>query len=324
MSKQVGILSKQIWILTLSLIVSAVSLSACGLSPDSAKQAQGSEQGSTTGSAHGSLIRSESGSGAIQSSVFDRVARSGTLRCGYIVYPPYCLKDPNTKRLSGVFVEAMEAAGKKLGWKIVWAREVGYGTLFEELAANKIDVFAGGLWANAQRAKAGEFTQPLFYNVIKVYGRTNETRFQHSLDEINSPSVTIATLDGAMEDLIAKEDFPKAKCLSLPQLSDFSQNLVNITTKKADLTFAEPVIVDIFLKNNPHSLKALEGDKPIRVFGNCYVVKAGETRLRDVLNITMQELINSGQIEKILKKYEPAPGAFYRVAPPYQVPHAVN
>jgi polar amino acid transport system substrate-binding protein len=253
------------------------------------------------------------------SSVYDRVLSSGVIRCGYVLYPPYCMKDPNTGQLTGFFVDAMEEAGKKLGLKVVWAEEVGYESLFEGLRSNRFDIFAGGLWPNAQRARAGDFSIPICYSVIKAYGRSAENRFNDSLDGINSPNVTVAVLDGAMESIIARENFPTAKCLALPQLSPFSQNLLNIVTRKADVTFAEPSIVALFLKSNPGTLKELAHGMPIRVFGNAFAFKPGEVKFKDMFNVALEELLNSGRIEKILKKYEPAPGIFYRVAKPYQL-----
>lgn len=71
-----------------------------------------------------------------QSGVYDRVIKSGTIRCGYLPYPPYCMKDPNTNKLSGIFVETIELVGKRLDLKIVWSDEVGYESLFAELTGN--------------------------------------------------------------------------------------------------------------------------------------------------------------------------------------------
>src|SRR3990167_8306945 len=62
------------------------------------------------------------------SSVYDRVINSGQLRCAYVTYPPACVKDPNSGKLSGVFVEAVEALGKNLGLKVQWTEEVGWGS----------------------------------------------------------------------------------------------------------------------------------------------------------------------------------------------------
>jgi len=106
----------------------------------------------------------------------------------------------------------------------------------------------------------------------------------------------------------------------LTQLSPFSQNLLNIVTKKADVTFAEPGIVDLFLKNNPGSLKELAPKQPLRIFGNCFVFKVGQPEFKDMINTVIEEMLNSGEFDRILKKYEPAPNSVYRVAAPYKIP----
>jgi polar amino acid transport system substrate-binding protein len=248
----------------------------------------------------------------VESSTYDRVMKSGAIRCGYIVYPPYCMKNPNTGKLSGIFVEATEQIGKRLGLKVLWSEEVGYESLFAGLQSNRYDIFAGGLWPSAEREKAGDFSVPLFYSVINAYVRPSETRFAN-LEDINLPTVKIAVIDGAMEDLIARQDFPKAKRLSLPQLSSFSQNLLNVVTGKADITFAEPGIVSLFLRSNPKSLKQLPLKRPLRMFGNAYVFKLGQKKFENLIDHTIGEILSDGQVEKLLEKYEPAPGVFRRI-----------
>jgi len=252
----------------------------------------------------------------------DRVLRTGKIRCSYAIYSSYFRKDPNTGKLSGIFHDVMEEIGKNSGLKIEWVEEVGYVNIFPGLQANRCDVFCGGLWPNASRAKAGAFTIPINYSAITTWGRPGDTRFDHDLSLINSPPVRIATLDGAMEDLIAKTDFPKAHRVSLPELSSFALNLTNIANKKADVTFAEPMVVREFLKTNPGALRQIQPDKPLRIFGNSLVVKRSELELRDFLDVALKEVLNDGQVDKILAKYDPDGTTFYPVASPYRVPQA--
>lgn len=252
-------------------------------------------------------------------SLYDRVLTSGQIRCGYLVYPPYCLKDPNSGKLSGVFVEVMEALGQKLGLRIVWAEEVGYESIFAGLQADRYDVFASGLWPNAARGKVADFSKPIFFSSIKAYGRSHDSRFLNNLGAVNSQSVRIAVIDGAMEDFIARSDFAKAKRISLTQLSPFSQNLLNVATRKADITFAEPGIVNIFQRDNPSALQELAPGKPLRIFGNAFVFKLGEAKFKSMFDTALTELINDGTVERLVAKYEPAPGVFLRTALPYQV-----
>src|SRR5688572_21529801 len=53
-------------------------------------------------------------------SVYDRVMQSGTMRCGYVIDPPGCRMDPNTKKLSGIGIETIELLGKNLNLKVEW------------------------------------------------------------------------------------------------------------------------------------------------------------------------------------------------------------
>src|SRR6516162_8652390 len=141
------------------------------------------------------LLASCGSSGIVQGvkreSLYDRVMHSGTIRCSYLACAPYCIKDPNSGELSGIFVEAMETVGRKLGLKVVWTGEVGYESLFEGLNSDRYDVFAGGLWPNASRAKAADFSIPIYYGAVKAYGRSDEKRFENNLDAINASDVRI-------------------------------------------------------------------------------------------------------------------------------------
>lgn len=252
----------------------------------------------------------------------ETILSTGKIRASYLIYWPYFQKDPNTGELSGIFYEIMEEIGKAAELEILWVEEVGYENIFVGLDNHRYDVFAGGLWPSTSRAKAGGFTIPVFYSIIKAWGRSEEYRFK-DLSGINDPSVKIATIDGAMEDIIAKNDYPLAQRESLPELSPFTQNLLNITTKKADITFAEPGIIQQFLRTNPGLLKELAPDKPIRIFGNSLVVQRGDFELKAFFDIALKELLYNGTVEQILNKYEPAPGVFPRAALPYRPETAV-
>jgi ABC-type amino acid transport substrate-binding protein len=62
-------------------------------------------------------------------SAFDRILRTQTIRCGYVVYPPSIIKDPNTGRLSGIFYDITEKMGERLNLKIEWTEEVVFPTM---------------------------------------------------------------------------------------------------------------------------------------------------------------------------------------------------
>jgi ABC-type amino acid transport substrate-binding protein len=121
-----------------------------------------------------------------------------------------------------------------------------------------------------------------------------------------------------MADQIAGSDFPKARKVSLPQLSDFSQLLLNVATGKADATIAATHEALLFNKNNKRKLKRVDVGQPIRVFPNVFFFNKGETKLASMLNAAIDEIEYKGELDSIINQYEPVPGAFYRAAHPYR------
>jgi len=251
--------------------------------------------------------------------LLDTVLDEGEIRAGYVIYPPSLIKDPNTGQLSGIFYDALEEAGKNLNLKVNWVEEVGWGTMIEGLKSGRYDIIVTGLWPNSARAKNVDFTNPLYYSAIGVYTRSEENRFA-DLNRINRQDITISIIDGEMSSFIAQSSFPNAKVISLPQDTQASQLLLNVTTGKADVTFVEPAIAEEFLANNPGSIKNIAKNNPVRYFGNTMAVPKNQDGFKSMINTALEELLNSGKAEELIKKYEKYPGSFYPVASPYTLP----
>jgi len=248
-----------------------------------------------------------------------KVLDKGEIRVGYVIYPPGMIKDANTGKLSGIFHDALEEAGKNLGLKINWVEEVGWGTMIEGLNSGRYDMIGSAVWPTATRAKNVDFTIPLNYGVVGVYVRSDDNRFIN-LDKINSESVTLATIDGEISSFVAKEAFPQAKVLSLPQDTQISLVLLNVTTRKADVAFVEPAVAEEFLANNPNTIKNIAKENPIRAYGNTWVVSKNESAFKNMLDVAIQELQNNGKIDELVEQYSKYPGSFYPVSKPYNVP----
>jgi hypothetical protein len=104
----------------------------------------------------------------------------------------------------------------------------------------------------------------------------------------------------------------------MPQLTDISQLFLQVTGNHADLLFAEPYYGYEYLRNNPGTVRNIAVAQPIRVFGNCYMFHRGEWQLKHMLDVAIQDLLNSGFVDEVIRRYEPAPGTFYRVAKPFR------
>ncbi|NTU76297.1 MAG: amino acid ABC transporter substrate-binding protein [Alphaproteobacteria bacterium] len=250
-------------------------------------------------------------------STYDRVMRAQTLRCGYVVWPPYIAKDPKTGAMSGIFYDYLEALGKALNLKIEWAEEIGMGEFPAALESGRIDAECDSTWPNASRARQIDFTIPIYYVAHHVYARADDDRFDGRLDRIDDPAVRIVSIDGEMAGLIAANDFPKAQTLQLAQLAGQADPFLNVAMGKADVYIADSATAAAFEAHNPGKIRRVLSSSPLRVFGNTIAVAQGQEKFRRMLNAATQELLDSGRLEKILQKYEKIPGSLLRVAPHY-------
>lgn len=236
------------------------------------------------------------------SNVANTVLERGSIRIGYIVYPPSLIKDPNTGALSGISYDIMEKMAANLGVKTEWVEEVGWGAMIEGLRTDRYDVVGTLIWPNSSRAREAAFSAPATYSVVHAYVRANDTRFDNSLAAANDPTITLGTIDGETTTFIAKNDFPKAKTYALPQLASFSEVLTGLVDGKADMTFIEPAIAKDFLAAHPGTIK-IAGPNPVRVFENVFAVKRGENDFVRLLNAALDETRRDGTVKNVVTKY---------------------
>ena len=78
---------------------------------------------------------------ATQESILQKVQRTKVIKAGYIPYPPFVIVDPNTKKLSGYFIELMDAIVDNMGQGVkIEYEETTWGTMVVGAQSGKFDV----------------------------------------------------------------------------------------------------------------------------------------------------------------------------------------
>ena len=252
-------------------------------------------------------------------SAYDRVMRTGVLRCGYSAWEPIIMKDPNTGQFSGVYSDYMTAMGRRLGLKVEW-QEINMAMYLDDLRVGKIDVECSGGWPNARRGKFADYSTPLFYTPIYLFAAGKDHRFDNHYNKINDPTVRFVTMPGEQSEDYRTEFFPKSQEISVPPSSMLSDILLQIAMGKADVAFWDLMTARNFMKANPGKIRIISGDV-VKVIPNNLSVAKGETKLLSMLNIATEELISDGVIEQIMQKYDLTPDVAFRPAKPYIVAH---
>jgi cystine transport system substrate-binding protein len=259
--------------------------------------------------------------GVGKASAYERILQAKKIRVGYVSVPPGCIVDPATKELSGITVDILRQIGKNTDLQVEFTEEVGWATMIEGLNAGRYDMIGSNTWANPIRGKLTVLSKPIYYSGIGIWVRSDENRLSKDNNwvSMNKPDVKMGVMDGSTGAVIAKDQFPNAKLVTYTDLTGEPQLFLELTAKKVDVVFAEAAQGINFLNNNPGKIKNIAADSPIRIFANVYVLPKNEFQLKGMIDTALEDLQNSGFVDQTLKKYEPGPHAFYRVAKPYRV-----
>ena len=237
----------------------------------------------------------------IAESAYERIMRTGVIRCAYAPWAPYISVDPNTGALGGFNHDIFEAMAKELNLKVEWTEQVGYGNYAEGLKSGRYDVFCQTAWPDAGRLKNALTTIPAHYSKVNIVVRSDDTRVADNWQILNAPEYKVVVIDGDITDTIARNDFPKAQVVRLPQAADASQLFMEVATGKADATFVDYGFFQTYIQNNPDKLRIV--GNVLRSYGGGFWVNNGELMLKALFDNTLLMLINNGQITRILQNY---------------------
>lgn len=245
---------------------------------------------------------------------FERVTRTGTLRCGYIYWDP-CIGKNDKGELTGMCVDIANEAAKVGEFKVEWVGPLDWGNIVTEISSHKIDALCVGMWESGIKAKHLAFTAPFAYEGLEAFVRKGDGRFSTE-SSINNANVKIATIDNDNTDYIARALFPQAQKLPIAPGGSDPELMTSVMTGKADVTFTSLGQYQLFNASNPNKLERAMPNHYLRVLGNTpFVVSADDFKLFNFLQSLMNEISNAGTINRILDKY---PYPFIRKATPYQ------
>ncbi|MFZ2620763.1 MAG: transporter substrate-binding domain-containing protein [Alphaproteobacteria bacterium] len=243
-----------------------------------------------------------SNSAAAKETAYERVMRTGVLRCGYNYWDPGVVKNADGS-LGGYAVDVAREIAKVGELKLEWVGPIEWGNMVAELASNKVDAFCAGTWQAGLKAKHVIFSEPFSYEAVEAFVRVGDNRFVGNLAALNSPEVTLVVVDNDNSAFIAKDTFPKAKVVALPVGMSDADMLQYVITGKADATFVSLGLARSFMAANPNAIQPAAKGQYLRLFGNTMVVNGGEFQLNHFMETSLAELENSGVINRLIDAY---------------------
>jgi cyclohexadienyl dehydratase len=189
-----------------------------------------------------------SGTGAIWGEEGDESAR---LRVGTSGdYPPFSLaRDERATDYEGfdIALARAYAADRQLALEFVRFR---WPRLTADLQSGRFDVAMSGVTVRPERSAAGRFTRPLIESGAVVVARDPD-RFD-DLAQLNLPRVRIGVNAGGHLERVARENFPRATLLAIP---DNASVLRALQEAHVDAVVSDSLEADVWQRGDPELVR---------------------------------------------------------------------
>lgn len=235
-----------------------------------------------------------------QEDTFSKIKRESQMTVGFIVFPPFVIQNPNTKGLSGTFVETMEEIAGQMEVEIEW-QEATWSTFIAGLQSKKFDISIAPTFSTISRAKSVAFTTPLIAAGNSAIVRKGDQRFK-TLADIDKKGIVIAVTQGEQGHEYAKANFKNAE---IRVLAGGDQNLTfsEVLAGRADVALGDFWIVQQFVAQQP-DLHDLFADNPYNITPVAWAVRYEDRSLLTFLNTALECLDTSGKLDEINQKYD--------------------
>jgi polar amino acid transport system substrate-binding protein len=148
-----------------------------------------------------------------------RVARTGAVRVGYAVEPPFAFVDAQG-RVTGESPEVARAVWRRLGVERIEWVQADFASLIPQLRAGRIDQIACGMFIRPDRAKLVAFTAPsVCIEPALLVRKGNPLRLHSFQDLAGREGARLAVLAGAVEgDDAVRAGIPEDRVIAYPHL----------------------------------------------------------------------------------------------------------
>jgi len=252
-----------------------------------------------------------------QESTFDRIARTNTLRCGYAIATPWMMVDPKTNQLTGVDLDVTNALAEKIGVKVEWVEETGWGVAEQGLIGGRYDMLCGSVCVDPKRDRAATFSTPFLSIPLLAVVRSDDHRFDGDISKINTHDVRIGVKNGHVFEYTANERFPAAQKVYANDISDDTEFLEMLKDNKIDIAFTGQSTLDDYTAKNPGVARSLS--EPVRFCEGAFLLPAGDERLKHMVDDAVMELNSNGRLNDLIGKYVKLDPRYVRLpALPYE------
>ncbi len=236
-----------------------------------------------------------------QNETWQRIEQSGVLRVGLDpTYPPFEVADGDGN-VNGLDVDLAHVLADELGLKIQFSH-FGYDGLYDALATGQVDVLISAMVIVPERTKDFAYSAP-YFNAGEILIVPTENDDITEMADLNGRSLAVEL--GAQGHVEATQWAKKLPNLTIVPFSSPEEALTAVAKDANGSSETDAAIIDsisgrLFLRDHPE-LKRLPD--PVTVEPFALVVRIDDELLLQNLNMALDNLDKSGQLETIIKHW---------------------
>jgi polar amino acid transport system substrate-binding protein len=229
------------------------------------------------------------------------VQKTGVLRCGAAVAPPYVMRDPATGNYTGFFADLCREFAEVLKVKPQFV-DTSWDNIVAGLQSGKWDLSLA-LNRTPARAMAVNFSIPAMqYQISLAYNKKNPKlpANPRSVADVDKAEITLAVMSGTAQDKAVSAVVKKAK---LPRLPSNDETRLALISKRADLLVDASDTNLLFTQSNPDWAVAFNPVPALAMQGVAFGLPP-QLSAADVavVNIFLEEKVATGQVDALIRK----------------------
>ncbi len=226
----------------------------------------------------------------------DQIKKNGKLILATGNYRPFEYHDEKTNKIIGYDIDVAEAIAKKIGVPLV-VQEMQFTGLIPSLQNGQADFVIAAMYITPQRREVVDFAEPYMDTGMVVAVRKDDTAIKGPND-LNGKVVGVKT--GATSEKVAQDLNAKGAKITIKSYKETVDYLLDLQNGRLDAAINDLLNQLEYNKANP-SIKVV--GEPFTKAQLGIAVKKGDKELLDLINTVLKELKQSGESEKLYKKW---------------------
>ena len=226
----------------------------------------------------------------------DQIKKNGKLILATGNYRPFEYHDEKTNKIIGYDIDVAEAIAKKIGVPLE-IKEMQFTGLIPTLQNGQADLVIAAMYITPARKEIVDFADPYMDTGMVLAVRKDNTTIKSTKD-LDGKVVGVKT--GATSEKVAQEMKEKGAKIEIKSYKETVDYLLDLQNGRLDAAINDLLNQLEYNKANPN----------VKIVGEPFTkaqlgiaVKKGDKELLDLTNAVLKELKQSGEAEKMYKKW---------------------